>query len=113
MDIVISFCGLCVLVTLGKLLRAKIRFIQRLYIPSSVIAGILGLIIIQTSGEHLSPGWIAGWSRLPGFLINIVFAALFMVLAICLETGLISLSEQADFFSLATALIYNILLFWL
>ncbi len=66
----------------GKLLRAKIRFIQRLYVPSSVIAGILGLIIVQVSCEYLSPGWTAGWSRLPGFLINIVFAALFMGVAI-------------------------------
>ena len=82
MSIVTSFAGLCLLLVLGKYLRVKIKFFQKLYLPSSVIAGVLGLIIIQISGTSLPAGWTAGWSALPGFLINIVFAALFLGVSI-------------------------------
>ena len=36
------------------------------------------LAIIQVFGGSLPSMWTAGWSKLPGFLINIVFAALFL-----------------------------------
>ncbi|MBN1672775.1 MAG: sodium:glutamate symporter [Kiritimatiellae bacterium] len=78
MTIVMSFCGLCVLLAAGKFLRAKVRLFQRLYLPASVIGGLLGLLIIQLVGKHILAGWTAGWNKLPGFLINIVFAALFL-----------------------------------
>ena len=78
MEIVTSFSGLCMLLIIGKFLRVKIKLLQRLYLPSSVIGGILGLTIIQVSGGSLPSYWTAGWSSLPGFLINIVFAALFL-----------------------------------
>lgn len=77
-----SFCGLCLLLALGKLLRVRVRFFQRLYLPSSVIGGLLGLIVLQTCGKWISPGWTAGWTKLPGLLINVVFAALFLGVAI-------------------------------
>lgn len=77
MTIVTSFCGLCLLLVIGKYARLKIKLLQKLYIPSSVIAGIIGLIIIQITGDSLSE-WTTGWSKLPGFLINLVFAALFL-----------------------------------
>lgn len=78
MTAVISFCGLCLLLVVGKLLRVKIPLLQRLYLPSSVIAGILGLIILTVFKGYIPSDWIAGWSKLPGFLINIVFAGLFL-----------------------------------
>lgn len=78
MTAVISFCGLCLLLVVGKLLRVKIKLFQKLYLPSSVIAGILGLILLTTCKEYIPPEWVAGWSKLPGFLINIVFAGLFL-----------------------------------
>ncbi|NOR13280.1 MAG: hypothetical protein GQ545_08510, partial [Candidatus Aminicenantes bacterium] len=40
MTIVTSFCGLCLLLAIGMFLRVKIKFIQRLYLPSAVIGGI-------------------------------------------------------------------------
>ena len=82
MNIAISFCGLCVLLAVGKWLRLRVGLLQRLYLPSSVIGGIVGLIVLQAGGEWIPAGWTAGWSRLPGFLINIVFAALFLGVAI-------------------------------
>jgi ESS family glutamate:Na+ symporter len=78
MDIVTSFAGLSILIIAGKFLRYKIKLLQRLYIPTSVIGGILGLLILQIGGDYIPTGWTAGWSKLPGFLINIVFAALFL-----------------------------------
>lgn len=81
MTIVTSFCGLCILLALGKFLRVKLKFIQRLYLPSAVIGGIIGLILVQISGGGLD-NWTVGWTSLPGFLINIVFASLFLGAAI-------------------------------
>lgn len=78
MDIVTSFAGLSLLLVVGKFLRVKIKLLQRLYIPTSVIGGILGLLILRIGGDAVPAGWTAGWSQLPGFLINIVFAALFL-----------------------------------
>jgi ESS family glutamate:Na+ symporter len=82
MTVILSFCGLCLLLAAGKLLRAKVKLFQWLYLPSSIIAGLLGLLIIQLGGGHIPAGLTAGWGKLPGLLINIVFAALFMGVAI-------------------------------
>ena len=78
MDAVTSFCGLCLLIAVGKFLRVKVRFLQKLYLPSSIIAGLLGLVVLQTCGKWIPAGWTVGWNRLPGLLINVVFAALFL-----------------------------------
>ena len=73
-----SFCLLCLLLALGKFIRVKSRLMQRLYLPSSVIAGLMGLILLQVVGRDAMGGWTAGWGALPGLLINVVFAALFL-----------------------------------
>ncbi len=104
MDIVLPFASLCLLLAVGKVLRVKVRLFQRLYLPASVIAGLLGLLLVQSvswlsagsspdiaasqSGlfaSHIGPfvqSATAGWNYLPGFLINIVFAALFLGLTV-------------------------------
>ena len=90
MDPILSFCTLCVLLIAGKFLRVKIRLLNKLYLPASVIAGVLGLIVVQSCGvmeTHYPEFTIAatftpGWKALPGILINIVFAALFLGVAI-------------------------------
>ncbi|MCD8349758.1 MAG: hypothetical protein LUC93_04010 [Planctomycetaceae bacterium] len=78
MTAVMAFCGICLLLVLGKILRTLLPILQKLYLPASVIGGVLGLIIINTLGEGISSRWWAYWSSLPGFLINIVFATLFI-----------------------------------
>ena len=78
MVIVMSFCGLCLLLAAGKILRSLIPLFQKLYLPASVIGGIVGLVLINTAGPYLSQNWFAGWTALPGFLINVVFASLFL-----------------------------------
>ncbi|HKL21819.1 MAG TPA: sodium/glutamate symporter, partial [Tichowtungia sp.] len=57
-------------------LRRKLVFLQRLYLPASVIAGLLGLILLNTL--PIPERWTTGWSKLPGILINLVFACLFL-----------------------------------
>ncbi|MCD6115797.1 sodium:glutamate symporter, partial [bacterium] len=82
MAIVTSFSFLCLLLVLGKIIRVKVKLFQKLYLPASIIGGILGLIIVQIFGSSIPSDWTAGWIKLPGFLINIVFAALFLGVAI-------------------------------
>jgi len=67
------------------MIRMKVRLMGVLYLPSSVIAGLIGLAIVQyckANGTPLPEGVTTVWSKLPGFLINIVFACLFMGMAI-------------------------------
>ncbi|MBL7139509.1 MAG: sodium:glutamate symporter [Planctomycetes bacterium] len=77
----ISFIGLCLALYAGYLLRSKVRLLQWLYLPSSVLGGLLALVVIQVAehrGHPLPEEWTAGWDALPGLLINVVFACLFL-----------------------------------
>ena len=81
----LSFVCLCVLLGLGHLLRMRFRILQTLYLPSCVIAGLLGLVVLyglDAAGHPLPSEWTAGWSALPGILINVVFACLFLGVAL-------------------------------
>jgi ESS family glutamate:Na+ symporter len=78
MSAVIIFCALSLLLVIGKLVRLSIPILQRLYLPSSVISGVIGLIIISCFREHIPQETISGIGKLPGFLINVIFAALFL-----------------------------------
>ena len=76
-----SFIAICLLLITGHVLRSKLKFLQWLYLPSCVIAGLLGLAVIQLcsyKGWNIPAEWTAGWSKLPGVLINVVFACLFL-----------------------------------
>ncbi|RQD67330.1 MAG: sodium:glutamate symporter [Desulfonatronovibrio sp. MSAO_Bac4] len=83
-----------ILLLTGKIIRRKFKIFQKLFIPASIIAGIIGLL----AGEQVlgfittflikKDHWLhAGifpqqtldvWSGLPGLLISAVFAALFI-----------------------------------
>ncbi len=72
----LSFSCLCVLLGLGYWIRRKVVLLQKLYLPASVIAGLFGLLVFQTFPVPAEVS--AGWNKLPGQLINIVFACLFL-----------------------------------
>lgn len=72
----LSFGCLCLLLGLGYWLRRRIVILQKLYLPASVIAGLLGLLVFQTLDVPEAVSY--GWNKLPGQLINIVFACLFL-----------------------------------
>ena len=78
MTAVIIFCLLSLLLVLGKLLRSFIPLFQKLYLPSSVIGGLLGLILFTVFQKEIPGEWVSGIKSLPGFLINVIFATLFL-----------------------------------
>ena len=75
------FAVLSLLLVCGKLLRLRFRFLQRLYLPSSVIGGLVGLAAVSLFRAHIPPEWIASAQKFPGFLINVIFATLFLGVA--------------------------------
>ncbi len=91
-DAVLSFVLLCVCLGLGHWMRTKIQGLQRLYLPSCVIGGLIGLLMFRVMGTLTDPGLtgmisetnlfinatLAQWRALPGLLINVVFACLFL-----------------------------------
>lgn len=78
MTAVVIFAALSVLLVAGKILRVQIPLLQRLYLPSSIVGGIIGLVIISCYRSHIPETVISEMSSMPGFLINIIFATLFL-----------------------------------
>ena len=75
------FAVLSLLLVCGKLLRLHLTFLQRLYLPSSVIGGLIGLVAVSLFRPHIPAEWIACAQKFPGFLINVIFATLFLGVA--------------------------------
>lgn len=88
-----SLLILGMLAAVGMILRAKLRFTQKLFLPVALIAGVLALLlgpevlgrIAGAMGfEALEAGGLFGesilevWSSLPGILISVVFATMFL-----------------------------------
>ncbi len=89
----LAFTVLCILLGAGYLLRIRLKILRNLYLPSCVVGGLLGLVLVQTLGGiagKLGPesagmrlnetieSWTSLWGSLPGLLINVVFACLFL-----------------------------------
>ena len=81
MTAVSVFAALSLLLVCGKLLRIAIPLLQRLYLPSSVIGGFVGLAILSLCPDLVPSDWVAAAQRFPGFLINVIFATLFLGVA--------------------------------
>ncbi|MFA1822731.1 sodium/glutamate symporter [Virgibacillus oceani] len=93
-----AFLYLGLFLIISKWIRIRVKWLQSLFIPSSVIAGfialflgpqVLGHLLGQFVGEDSF--WTNGlipeptmnvWAELPGLMINIVFATLFLGVAI-------------------------------
>ncbi|MFP3359590.1 sodium:glutamate symporter, partial [Planococcus sp. SIMBA_143] len=65
---------IAMLLLVGMFLRARIGLLQRSFMPASIIAGILGLILGPNMLGCLPFSAFIG--DYPGFLIAIVFAAI-------------------------------------
>jgi len=79
------FCAICLLLFVGNALRARLTILQRLYLPSSVIGGLVGLLLVQAVGPCLGDSarevfnaHVKLANDVPGFLINVIFATLFL-----------------------------------
>lgn len=75
-NILYDFCVMSALLVVAKLIRSRVSFIQKFYIPSSLLAGVIGLLcgkyflnILPFSSE------IGNYSSI---LIAVLFATLFM-----------------------------------
>ncbi len=78
----ICFIALSVLLFAGHAVRMKVRLFQRLYVPSCLIGGFIGLAVVQAmiyfgKGNVAEP-FLEIFGQMPRFLINIVFACLFL-----------------------------------
>ena len=75
------------LIVLGKWVRRHWKLLHNLFLPSSIIAGVIALllgpqVLGRTGGDDFNgifpTSVLEVWSSLPGLLISIVFAALFL-----------------------------------
>ncbi len=70
-----------VLLVVGVVIRVRFRIFQMLFIPASVIAGLLGLLVIQSAsfqGWERPMEWSETMRSWPGWLIAVVFAGMLL-----------------------------------
>ncbi len=77
-----SLCILLLFLLAGKILRAKVKLFQRIFLPASIIGGFLALFLGPYMLDVMPLHHFATWGQIPGLLINIVFATLFLGVAI-------------------------------
>ncbi|NMG59233.1 sodium:glutamate symporter [Geitlerinema sp. P-1104] len=89
-DAFFAFVLAAILLLLGRLIRQNLRILRQLYIPSSIVAGLLALILgPQVLGQVMGPdsplaeGVFSAnirqvWQQSPAVFINVVFATLFL-----------------------------------
>lgn len=74
----------CVLLGIGAYMRTRLAWLRALHLPASVVAGVLGFVMIQTGlrlgGDvyGFSRAVAAEWARWPAWLIAVVFAGLLL-----------------------------------
>ena len=92
-DVFWGYIFIAVLILVGRFIRQRVGILRSLYIPSSLVAGVIALLLgpsalgaIITVHNPASP-WANGlfseavqavWSQSPSIFINIVFATLFL-----------------------------------
>mmetsp|Transcript_67553 Transcript_67553/g.188484 ORF Transcript_67553/g.188484 Transcript_67553/m.188484 type:complete len:764 (-) Transcript_67553:120-2411(-) len=96
----ISSAGyMALLLLIGKTLRVKLSCLRALSLPASLIGGFLGMFVLMLlsncapgAAEWVRSYWMLGWGQLPGFLINVTFATVFMGVEV---PGLAQVWEEA------------------
>jgi len=59
-DGIIQFGWICLILLVGNLARRKISFFRKALLPTSVIAGFLGLVLVQTGLIGFDLGFLNG-----------------------------------------------------
>lgn len=75
-DMLMDFALMSVLLFIAQIMRAKIKIIQNLYIPSSILAGFMGILF---SKQFL--GWVPFSAQMSSYaylLVVVLFATLFI-----------------------------------
>ncbi|HSV75864.1 MAG TPA: sodium/glutamate symporter [Bacteroidales bacterium] len=73
-----ALCFLFLFLLIGKILRVKVRLFQNIFLPASVIGGFLALALGPYLLNVLPVFYVDTWRQIPGLLINVVFACLFL-----------------------------------
>lgn len=117
-NMLIDFCVVALLLVVGQLLRAKIGFFQKFFIPASIIAGTLALIF-GPQGMNALPfsGSIGSYGYL---LVCVLFATLFLgrtkfepLKKIVAKTGdTFFASMIAEIGQFGVALLFGVLVLW-
>ena len=84
----IAFLFASALLLIGLFLRARIRLLQRIYVPAAIIGGLVGLALVQggqasaelglTGVADQATAIVQSLRAWPGWLIAVVFAGLFL-----------------------------------
>ncbi len=92
-NVMFAFIVLAILLLVAIYIKQKIPLLQRLYLPESIIAGAIALLlgseVLGTIVQYIEPNWalvnglfpstmMQVWLQSPGVFINVVFAALFL-----------------------------------
>lgn len=83
-DAFYAFVIIALLILVGRFVRQNVPLFQALYIPSSIVAGGIALLLgpevfgAISGGSFFSEPIRLVWSQSPGVFINVVFAALFL-----------------------------------
>lgn len=73
-----SIILLLIVLLVARFIKRQVVFLQRLFIPSSLIAGVVGLLLGPQVLGLLEPEVTEYWEHFPEVLITIVFAGLFL-----------------------------------
>lgn len=73
-----SMAVLVIIIVIARHLKRGTKFLQRFFIPSSLVAGILGLTLGPQGLETIPVEITKYWAMLPKHLISVVFAGLFL-----------------------------------
>lgn len=73
-----SLVVLAVILIIARFIKRGSTTLQRFFIPSSLVAGCIGLILGPQVLDTIPATVAQEWSQLPKYLINVVFAGLFL-----------------------------------
>lgn len=76
--LLVSFAILGILLVAGTILRLYVPFIKKFFLPASLIAGIIGLLLGPSVLNIIPQNIVSCWSSLSGKLIVLVFAPMLM-----------------------------------
>lgn len=76
--LLIAVAGLGVLLILGVLLRIWVPLLRRIFLPASLVGGVIGLLLGPNVVGLVPEGISATWSGLAGVLISVVFAPMLL-----------------------------------
>lgn len=76
--LLVSFAILGILLVVGTILRLYVPFIKKFFLPASLIAGVIGLLLGPSVLNIIPENIVSCWSSLSGKLIVLVFAPMLM-----------------------------------